>query len=125
MEKVNRIGFEFSTDSLIVKVYRSKLGSISEVISLKFGCENLVLLVLFGAGSPIVGVLLSVATMKLVLRVMLFGLIVVFMFQVPEISIAKIGSLLSYYGFRNDDSIRFFQEHSTLDRSTRLERPKV
>ena len=46
-------------------------------------------------------------------------------FQVPEISIAKIEGLLSYYGFRNDDSIRFFQEHNTLDRSTRLGRPKV
>ena len=46
-------------------------------------------------------------------------------FQVPEISIAKIEGLLSYYGFRNDDLIKFFQEHSTLDRSTRLGRPKV
>ena len=46
-------------------------------------------------------------------------------FQVPEISIAKIEGLLSYYGFRNGDSIRFFQEHSTLDRSIRLGRPKV
>ena len=46
-------------------------------------------------------------------------------FQVPEISIAKIEGLLSYYGFRNYDSIRFFQEHSTLDRRARLGRPKV
>ena len=71
VENVNIIGFEFSMDSFMVTLYRSKLGSISEVISLKFGCENLVLLVLFGAGSPIVGVLLSTATMKLVLLCML------------------------------------------------------
>lgn len=36
-------------------------------------------------------------------------------FQVPEISISKTEGLLSYYGFQNDDSIRFFKEHSTLD----------
>ena len=86
VEKVSRIGLEFSTDSLIVKVYRAKSGSISEVISFKFGGENLVLLLLLGAGSPILGVLLSVVTMKVVLRVILFGFIVVVMFQGPEIS---------------------------------------
>ena len=36
-------------------------------------------------------------------------------FQVPAISITKIEGLLEYYGFKRDDSIRFFEEHSTLD----------
>ena len=36
-------------------------------------------------------------------------------FQVPEISISQTEGLLSYYGFQNDDSIRFFKEHGALD----------
>ena len=36
-------------------------------------------------------------------------------FQVPAISITKIEGLLEHYGFKRDDSIRFFDEHSTLD----------
>ena len=36
-------------------------------------------------------------------------------FQVPAISITKIEGLLAYYGFKKGDSLRFFDEHSTLD----------
>ena len=35
--------------------------------------------------------------------------------QVPAISVDKIRGLVAHYGFQRDASLRFFEEHSTLD----------